>query len=157
MNNHRFSLNRCRNIQSMCYFHPKNINTPLRVISYHRACYKTVQLVRGSWLCNLHVNTMHKRLHMHVASGIPFIRFMILNALCKHYTIWWLQCFSFLDVVIGFSQDEYIGDEGESTDVSRPNTPCTVTVEIFEGSLEIPLQIRLTPGEQNATSKKVEF
>ena len=60
-------------------------------------------------------------------------------------------------MVIGFSQDEYIGDEGEPGDVSRPNTPCTVTVEIFEGSLEIPLQIRLTPREGNATSKKVEF
>ena len=60
-------------------------------------------------------------------------------------------------MVIGFSQDEYIGDEGESTDVSRPNNPCTVTVEIFERNLEIPLQIRLTPRERNATSKKVEF
>ena len=59
--------------------------------------------------------------------------------------------------MIGFSQDEYIGDEGESTDVSRPNAPCTVTVEIFERSLEIPLQIKLTPGEGSATSKKVEF
>ena len=60
-------------------------------------------------------------------------------------------------MVIGFSQDEYIGDEGEPGDVSRPNTPCTVTVEIFERSLEIPLRIRLTPGEGNATSKKVKF
>ena len=58
-------------------------------------------------------------------------------------------------VVIGFSEDDYTGDEGEPGDVSRPNTPCTVTVEIIERTLEIPLQIRLTPGEGNATSKKV--
>ena len=58
-------------------------------------------------------------------------------------------------MVIGFSEDDYTGDEGEPGDVSRPNTPCTVTVEIIERSLEIPLQIRLTPGEQNATSKNV--
>ena len=64
---------------------------------------------------------------------------------------------TFSAVVIGFSQDDYIGDEGEPTDVSRPNTPCTVTVEIFDRSLEIPLQIQLTPRERNATSKKVEF
>ena len=46
-----------------------------------------------------------------------------------------------------------MGDEG---DVSRPNTPCTVTVEIIQRSLEIPLQIQLTPREGNATSRKVE-
>ena len=68
-----------------------------------------------------------------------------------------MKCTSFSDVVIGFSNDDYTGDEGEPGDVSRPNTPCTVTVEIIESSLEIPLQIRLTPGEGNATSKKVEF
>ena len=55
-------------------------------------------------------------------------------------------------MVIGFSEDDYTGDEGEPGDVSRPNTPCTVTVEIVERSLEIPLQIRLTPGEGSATS-----
>ena len=60
-------------------------------------------------------------------------------------------------MVIGFSDDSYTGDEGEPGDVSRPNNPCTVTVEIIQRSLEIPLQIRLTPGEQNATSKKVEL
>ena len=59
--------------------------------------------------------------------------------------------------MIGFSEPDYTGDEGEPGDVSRPNTPCIVTVEIIERSLEIPLQIRLTPGEGNATSKKVEF
>ena len=57
--------------------------------------------------------------------------------------------------MIGFSEDDYKGDEGEPGDVSRPNTPCTVTVEIIQRNLEIPLQIRLTPGEQNATSKKL--
>ena len=56
--------------------------------------------------------------------------------------------------MIGFSNDGYSGDEGDG---SRPNTPCAVTVEIIERSLEIPLQIRFTPGEGNATSKKVEF
>ena len=58
-------------------------------------------------------------------------------------------------MVIGFSEDDYTGDEGEPGDVSRPNTPCTVTVEIIERTLEIPLQIRLTPGERNATSKNI--
>ena len=60
-------------------------------------------------------------------------------------------------MVIGFSEDSYTGDEGELGDVSRPNTPCTVIVEIIQRSLEIPLQIRLTPREGNATSKKVEY
>ena len=60
-------------------------------------------------------------------------------------------------MVIGFTEDDYTGDEGEPGDVSRPNTPCTVTVEIIKRSLEIPLQIKLTPREQSATSKKVEF
>ena len=63
----------------------------------------------------------------------------------------------FSDVVIGFSDDSYTGDEGEPEDASRPNIPCTVTVEIIQRSLEIPLQIRLTPGEQNATSKKLNI
>ena len=58
-------------------------------------------------------------------------------------------------MVIGFSEDDYTGDEGEPGDVSRPNAPCTVTVEIIERTLEIPLQIRLTPKEGNATGKKV--
>ena len=58
-------------------------------------------------------------------------------------------------MVIGFSEDDYTGDEGEPGDASRPNTPCTVTVEIIQRSLEIPLQIQLTPREGNATSKKV--
>ena len=55
-------------------------------------------------------------------------------------------------MVIGFSEDDYTGDEGEPGDVSRPNTPCTVTVEIIQRTLEIPLQIRFTPGEGSATS-----
>ena len=57
-------------------------------------------------------------------------------------------------MVIGFSEGDYTADEG---DVWRPNIPCTVTVGIFEGTLEIPLQIKLTPREGNATGKKVEF
>ena len=61
------------------------------------------------------------------------------------------------DVLIGFSEEDYTGDEGEPGDVSRPNTPCTVTVEIYGRSLEIPLRIQLTLGEGNATSKKVLF
>ena len=56
-------------------------------------------------------------------------------------------------MVIGFCADDYTGDEGEPGDVSRPNTPCTVTVEIIARTLEIPLQIKLTPREQSATSK----
>ena len=61
------------------------------------------------------------------------------------------------DVLIGFSENDYAGDEGELGDVSRPNTPCSVTVGIIGRTLEIPLQIKLTPGEQSATSKEVEF
>ena len=57
--------------------------------------------------------------------------------------------------MIGFSEDDYTADEGEPGDVSRPNTPCTVTVEVIERTLEIPLQIKLTPTERNATRKKV--
>ena len=60
-------------------------------------------------------------------------------------------------MVIGFRAVDYTGDEGEPGDVSRPNTPCTVTVEIIERTLEIPLQIKLTPGEGYATSKKVQL
>ena len=60
-------------------------------------------------------------------------------------------------MVIGFSEDDYTADEGEPGDVSRPNTPCSVAVEVIERSLEIPLQIQLTPGEGNATSKEFEI
>ena len=63
-----------------------------------------------------------------------------------------MKCISLSAVVIGFSNDDYTADEGEPGDVSRPNT---VTVEIIERSLEIPLLIRLTPREGTATSKKV--
>ena len=62
---------------------------------------------------------------------------------------------SFLEVVIGFSEDDYTGDEGEPGDVSRPNSPCTVVVELIERSLEIPLQIQLTPTARNATGKEL--
>ena len=82
---------------------------------------------------------------------------MICKVECFKYDQCYLKCFSFSVVVIGFSEDDYTGDEGEPGDVSRPNTPCTVTVEIIERSLEIPLQIRLTPREGNATSKKVNL
>ena len=66
-----------------------------------------------------------------------------------------LKWISLSAVMIGFSEDDYTGDEGKPGDVSRPNTPCSVTVEIIERNLEFPLQIRLTPGEGNATSKTV--
>ena len=59
--------------------------------------------------------------------------------------------------MIGFTQDDYTGDEREPGDVSRPNTPCSVTVEIFDRSLEIPLKIQLTPRERNATSKMLTY
>ena len=64
---------------------------------------------------------------------------------------------SFSDVVIGFSEDDYTGDEGEPGDVSRPNSPCTVVVELIERSLEIPLEIQLTPTARNATGTKCEI
>ena len=60
-------------------------------------------------------------------------------------------------MVIGFSEVSYTGYEGEPGDVSQPNSPCTVVVELIERRLEIPLQIKLTPGERNATSKKAYF
>ena len=66
-----------------------------------------------------------------------------------------MKSISLSAVVIGFTNDDYTGDEGEPGDVSRPHTACTVTVEIIERSLEIPLLIRLTPREGTATSKKV--
>ena len=82
--------------------------------------------------------------------------------ICKVECFKYCQCYcvrlkwiSLSAVVIGFSEDGYTGDEGEPGDVSRPNTPCTVTVEIIDRSLEIPLQIRFTPGEGSATRKTV--
>ena len=60
-------------------------------------------------------------------------------------------------MVIGFTADDYTADEGEPGDVLRPNTPCSVAVEIIERTLEILLQIKLTPGEGTATGKKVQF
>ena len=62
-----------------------------------------------------------------------------------------------LEVVIGFSEDDYTGDEGEPGDLSRPNSPCTVVVELIERTLEIPLQIQLTPTARNATGTKCEI
>ena len=61
---------------------------------------------------------------------------------------------SFSVLEIGFSEDDYTADEGELGDPSRPNTPCNVIVELIETSLEIPLQVQLTPTARNATGKK---
>ena len=54
------------------------------------------------------------------------------------------------DVVIGFSEDDYEGLE------DNPNTPCTVTAVVSGRTLEIPLQIQLTPRTINdsATGRK---
>ena len=58
---------------------------------------------------------------------------------------------SFSVLEIGFSEDDYTADEGDGV---RPNTPCSVVVELIETSLEIPLQVQLTPTARNATGKK---
>ena len=49
-------------------------------------------------------------------------------------------------MVVGFTNDVYEGRE------ENPNRPCRVTVDV-NASMEIPLQIRLTPSPENATSK----
>ena len=58
---------------------------------------------------------------------------------------------SFSVLEIGFSEDDYTADEGDGV---RPNTPCSVVVELIETSLEIPLQVQLTPTVRDATGKK---
>ena len=55
-------------------------------------------------------------------------------------------------VVVGFSENDYMADEGEPT-LGRPYTPCRVTVEIFNGTLELPLPIQLTPRAGTATGE----
>ena len=59
---------------------------------------------------------------------------------------------SFSVLEIGFSEDDYTADEGD--DGVRPNTPCSVVVELIQTSLEIPLQVQLTPTARDATGKK---
>ena len=54
---------------------------------------------------------------------------------------------SFSDVVIRFFDDVYDGFE------ENPNCPCHVNVIVTGRTLEIPLQIRLTPTERNASGK----
>ena len=54
-------------------------------------------------------------------------------------------------VVVGFSEDDYMADEGEPT--LGPYTPCHVTVEVINGTLEIPLPIQLTPRAGTATGE----
>ena len=49
---------------------------------------------------------------------------------------------------IGFSQDDYEGLE------DNPNRPCVVTAVVYRRTLEIPIQIQLTPRAQSATGKK---
>ena len=55
---------------------------------------------------------------------------------------------SFSDVVIGFFDDVYGGFE------ETPNCPCHVNVIVTGRTLEVPLQIRLTPTPRNAYGKK---
>ena len=57
---------------------------------------------------------------------------------------------SFSVLEIGFSEDDYTADEGDGV---RPNTPCSVVVELIQTSLEIPLQVQLTPTARDATGK----
>ena len=58
---------------------------------------------------------------------------------------------SFSDVVIGFFDDVYDGFE------ENPNCPCHVNIIVTDRTLEIPLQIRLTPTSINAYGKKMFF
>ena len=55
-------------------------------------------------------------------------------------------------MVVGFSEDDYMADEGEPT-LGRPYTPCRVTVEVINGTLELPLPIQLIPRAGNATGE----
>ena len=55
-------------------------------------------------------------------------------------------------VVVGFSEEDYMADEGEPT-LGRSYTPCRVTVEVINGRLELPLPIQLTPIAGNATGE----
>ena len=54
-------------------------------------------------------------------------------------------------VVVGFSEDDYMADEGEPT--LGPYTPCRVMVEVINGRLELPLPIQLTPIAGNASGE----
>ena len=55
-------------------------------------------------------------------------------------------------VVVGFSEEDYTADEGEPK-LGRPYTPCRVTVEVINGTLELPIPIQLTPRTGNATGE----
>ena len=63
-----------------------------------------------------------------------------------------IHCVLFSVVVLGFSEDDYMADEGEPA-LGRPYTPCRVTVEVINGRLELPLPIQLTPIAGNATGE----
>ena len=61
----------------------------------------------------------------------------------NHYSVFLL----FSDVVIGFLDYVYDGFEED------PNSPCDVNVVVSGRTLEIPLQIRFTPRQRNASGK----
>ena len=52
---------------------------------------------------------------------------------------------------IGFSEDDYEGLE------DNPNRPCVVTAIVHERTLDIPIQIRLTPRALSATGKYINY
>ena len=58
---------------------------------------------------------------------------------------------SFSDVVIGFFDDVYDGFE------ENPNCPCHVNIVVTDRTLEIPLQIRLTPTPRNTSGKTMFY
>ena len=57
----------------------------------------------------------------------------------------------FLVLRIGFSEDDYEGLE------DNPNRPCVVTAVVYGRTLEIPIQIRLTPRALSATGNYINY
>ena len=55
-------------------------------------------------------------------------------------------------VGLGFSEDDYMADEGEPT-LGRSYTPCRVMIEVINGTLELPLPIQLTPRARTASGE----
>ena len=54
--------------------------------------------------------------------------------------------FTFLsDVVLGFSEDDYSGNEDPDQQSPLTNTPCRVIVSLQDITIETPLTVRLIP------------
>ena len=49
------------------------------------------------------------------------------------------------DVVLGFLEDDYSGNEGPDRQSPLPNAPCRVVVSLQDITIEAPLTFRLIP------------